>query len=58
LGISLCGATLTAQNCYTNNFEHNYVQPMTLNEYSGALLTIDMSFRSIRIKPYQLRKSL
>jgi len=34
------------------------IQPMTLNEYSGPPLTIDMSLRSIRIKPYQLRKVL
>ncbi|MEM2293525.1 MAG: sugar nucleotide-binding protein [Nitrososphaerota archaeon] len=33
------------------------VQPMTLNEYSGPPLTVDMSLRSIRIKPFKLTRA-
>jgi len=33
------------------------VQPTTITEYYGPPLTMDMSLRSIRIKPYKLRKS-
>jgi dTDP-4-dehydrorhamnose reductase len=30
------------------------VEPMTLNEYDGPPLTVDMSLRSIRIKPFKI----
>ncbi|MEM3727746.1 MAG: SDR family oxidoreductase [Candidatus Bathyarchaeia archaeon] len=32
------------------------VQPMTLKEYNGPPLTVDMSLRSIRIKPFKLTR--
>jgi dTDP-4-dehydrorhamnose reductase len=32
------------------------IQPMTLAEYNGPPLTIDMSLRSIRIKPFKISK--
>lgn len=32
------------------------IKPMTMNEYTGPPLTIDMSLRSVRIKSFKLRK--
>lgn len=32
------------------------IQPMKLSEYSGPPLTVDMSLRSVRIKPFKLKR--
>jgi dTDP-4-dehydrorhamnose reductase len=34
------------------------VQPMTLEEYNGPPVTVDMTLRSIRIKPFKLTRGL
>jgi len=34
------------------------VKPMTLDEYDGPPLTVDMSLRSIRIPPFRLRRNV